>query len=141
MIKFVLQQIKENTTFLASYTQAMSMLHNVKLFDFLRLNATPSIVALGANVQVQATQAAWSAGYHQCLDDILTFREKFLDAPAEKVNLKMEFDALNYALTKNDLTKEEVDAIRNNTTPEYPKFAPKPTTANGTAAGDTIKPA
>jgi len=117
MIKFLLQQIKENTTFLASYTQAMSMLYNAKLFDFLRLNAIPSIVALGANVQVQATQAAWSAGYHQCLDDILMFREKFLDVTAERVNLKMDFDALNYALTKQDLTKEEVDAIRNNTTP------------------------
>ena len=113
MIQKILDIIKNDKSFAERYTRAMSELYNIKVLEFLRLKAAPQIISLGADVNVMATQAARSAGYNECLDDLSTFLE-FLQPLLSERKLNPDYGGLDIALERGDLNQKEADGLKAN---------------------------
>lgn len=109
-----LERLRKDGSFLALYTQGMSYLFQSGVFEALRENGRVSPVSpeLQNYEQYQAAIANWSLGYNTAIDQLLYFRELFLDAQPNLSAVKMDFGALDLAVSKGDLTKDEADAIR-----------------------------
>lgn len=114
MVKYLLGILKKNEGTAAKVLEAQSSLRSSAVYEFLREVGRPKDIhpTTPNYLEVQAMQTAWSVGYNQCLDDIMMFRERFLEADIERNPPKMNFGGLDIALFKEDLTKEEADAIR-----------------------------
>lgn len=108
----LLSEIRASGSFLSLYTEGMSLLVQSGLFEFLKALATPRLVKAGSDIQSLASHGAFMAGYAQCLEDILEFRETFLAAKQIPLNAPMDFGALSLAVQKGDLTQKEADDIR-----------------------------
>jgi hypothetical protein len=113
-MKSLLQRVIENPAFLSQYTQGMSMLYASGVFEALRENGRIGPVSPESPnyVEYQAAVANWSIGFNTALDQLLNFRELFLEVPEAGINPAMDFGGLDLAVEKGDLTKEEADAIR-----------------------------
>lgn len=84
---------------------------------------------MGENQNVMAAQAAHSAGYNQALEDLLYFKDKFLEPVVQATPDLPDYGGLQSAFNKGDLLEVELNAIRSNTAPKYPtKPTPSPTT-------------
>ena len=114
MFKKLLTSLKKAKDTSASLVQVQDLLYRSRVYEFLREVGRPKDVhpSTPNYLEVQAMQTAWSVGYNQCLDHIMMFREVFIEADLEKTPPKMSFGGLDLALSKEDLTKEEADAIR-----------------------------
>lgn len=112
-----LDKIKKNPSFVGIYIQGMGMLNQSGIFDFLKQCGQPQIFDNGKDVQVMAAQAARSAGFNECLNMLLNFREMFLSDITPLT--KPLYGANEAALSRGDLTQEELDAIESGRTPEY----------------------
>lgn len=125
-----LKTILQNDNFLAVYNEALSSLHRIGIFDFLKERGQPQIIEMGKDVHVMATQAARSAGYMEAINDLLNFREFYLDTSNPLARAVPDYGALDLALKRGDIDEEEANAIRTGTrvnyTAESPKW-PKPT--------------
>lgn len=93
------------------YLQGMSLLYKSGILEFLRDKARP-VVLRGDSTEKAALQAARSAGYFECLEDLYNFRELYLDTPSVEEALSMDYGALDLAVVKGDLTKEEADELK-----------------------------
>ncbi len=70
-----------------------------------------------------ASQASYSAGYFQALDDLMNFRENILDAGQISTKTpEADYGALQTLVDSGEITKEEADALRTGSTPDYSKF-------------------
>lgn len=107
---------------LKMYTEGMSLLHQSGILEYLKELARPAIAAPhGENyVEHQNALANQSIGYFRAIDDLIFFREKYLDSK-EPPKMSVEFGGLERALQSGDLTIEEVNAIRNTGKPEPSK--------------------
>lgn len=114
-----LDEIKQSTDFLSLYTQALSYLHGSGLLRLLReFGQVKYVPAETPNYSaVLASQAEFSRGYNQALDDLIYFREQYLD-PLTKASPQLDFGALRRAVLTGDLTEEEADELRKSTTSE-----------------------
>jgi hypothetical protein len=114
MLEKLLKQLQKITSTASVLVTVQDGLRQSRIYEFLReIGRAKDIHPTTPNyLEVQAMQTAWSAGYNQCLDDIMLFRERFLEADLEKNPPKMSFGGLDFAVFKEDLTKEEADAIR-----------------------------
>lgn len=112
----LLEALKKDTSTASNALVLQDTLRKSKIYEFLREVARAKDIhpATPNYLEVQAMQTAWSAGYNDCLDHIMMFREKFLEANLEKDPPRMSFGGLDLALFKEDLTTEEYDAIRGN---------------------------
>lgn len=104
---------RDDSGFLSNYTRAMSLLDSTKIFEFLRDRGKVQYVSPASpNYAMElAAQAEHSRGYNEALDDLLQFREKFLDTSASTMPPR-DYGAIDRALQAGDLTEEEADAIR-----------------------------
>lgn len=123
-----------NTTVLSGISTLQNFLKNSGVLDFLKTKSSPRLVGFGVEPHVQATYAAWSAGYMECLEDLMHFQDKFLntdteDERASAVSRAMTSNSLKLALDNNDITKEEYDAIIAGRNPTF-----RPIDASGTTA-------
>lgn len=112
-----LENLKASGSLLGMYNDAMIKLRDSGVIDVLRERGRvlPISVASPNYVDVQAAAANQSIGYNQCLDDLYFFRETFL-TPEVQQKARADFGALERAVTRGDMTKEEADALRHNTT-------------------------
>lgn len=115
----VLDRLRSNEAFLALYTEGMSLLYQSGIFEFLREKGLPSIIGFGENVQILATQAARSAGYNEAINDMLKFKELYLESRAPQTLPKPEYGGVDRALNKGDLDEKELNAIRNGEPIDY----------------------
>jgi len=113
MIHKVLKLMRENGSFNEEYTKALSELWRLHVLEFLRIKAQPQIISLGKDVQIQATQAARSAGYNEALDDLTDFIEKFLGTPLAEKKLTPDYGGLDLAVGRGDLDQEEANELKN----------------------------
>lgn len=108
-----LAEIRKNSEFLKLFTQAVSYFYRSGVLEFLREQAkTQPVDPNSPNYLVAlAAQAEYSRGYTQALDDLLNFRERFLDAPVI-TKTEPDYGAYQDAIKQGDLTKEEAHELR-----------------------------
>lgn len=114
-VKNLLEFIRKNTAFLPVYLQAMSLLNETLVLDYLVEQGKPKPIYPGGDsfVDLQVAEYNKSIGYNQCLYDLINFKERFLEVVVAQ-NAPMDFGAVARLEEQQDLTKEEADAIRRN---------------------------
>lgn len=111
--EFILEGLRNNKAFLQFYLAGMSNLYQSKIFDFLRELGRARLLGIGENETAMASQASYSIGYNQCLEDLFYFKEKFLDtAVPESASTMPDYGGLDVALKNGDITQHEYDAIK-----------------------------
>ena len=109
-----LGRFKSDGEALKLYLQGVSLIYQSGVIEALRENGRVSMASpeLPNYIDYQAQIAAWSNGFNMALDQLLNFKEMFLDT-AISYNLPvMDFGGLDEAVKKGDLTETEADAIR-----------------------------
>lgn len=106
---------KQNPDIFDMFLRSLSTLHSTGVIEMLREHGrVKTIPETSSNyVAAQAQQAAWSAGYNRALDELVYFRQLYLDAPNVTQPTSPSFGSLRRAQESGDLTEEEVYAIRN----------------------------
>jgi hypothetical protein len=109
----LLKNIKENNALLPLFTRGISAVYDSGVFSFLRQQGqTQSANSNSPNYVMElAAQAEYSRGYNAALDDILNFREKYLD-PTDIKKTTPDYGAIDAAEKAGDLTKKEADELR-----------------------------
>lgn len=97
------------------HLEALSLLYRTGVLECLREKGIPVIPGVGGDTQALATQAARSAGYNECLTDLIMFNELFLLDTENKLAGLDRFNGIQRAVDQGDLTQEEADAIRHGT--------------------------
>lgn len=143
MLSKELLNLKKNPSFLGIYSEGLILLQQSGIFNFLRELARPRIISMGADQSTMATQAAYSAGFSDCLENLLNFKELYFLDEKSTQSITPHYGAKDIALEKGDLTEDEINAIRTNSEPEYIKrfradvaaraAAIKQPTSNGTS--------
>lgn len=121
MILRELERIKGNDALTGLYLEGISKLFQSGVIDCLRALGQPTRIALGKDINVMASEASSSAGWNACLNALLYFQEMYLTDSQEQESPRMDFNSIQKLVDQGDITKEEADAIRNNTTPSYPR--------------------
>ena len=109
-----LSVITKDASFIGKYTIALSNLWASGIFNFLRAKGLPKVIGMGSDQSIMATQAAWSAGYNEALDDIINFADKYLTPQTSIADVPMDFGATALALARGDITEEEANDLRTN---------------------------
>lgn len=115
MIQKQIESFKTNTALLAHLTTALSLLHQSGVLSFLRDLGRVKFVPPDAEnyTSVQASAAAESWGYNQALDNLIYFREYFLETTQPKADKVADlYGALEKVVADGDLSEGEADAIR-----------------------------
>lgn len=84
---------------------------------------------------MSAMYAHRSMGYHSALDDIVYFREKYLQPVAAADSVKPLFSGLDNLLKSGDITVEEADAIRTGDFSKLKLNSTEPATAGTGSSG------
>lgn len=103
--------------------RVQDLLKDSGVLTFLREKSKPTIVGYSAqDVEAQKNHSLWAAGYNEALDDIIYFRETFLDVfndkPEEALGRAYTAATLHHAFSKNDLTQEEKDGLQSGKQPK-----------------------
>lgn len=114
-----LDRIKGNPNVIEAYRTGLNALFNSGVIDFLRAIGRPTRHKNGENHIVMASEAAWSSGWNDCLDNLLYLEDRYLTEQVPVESLRMDFGSLDRSEAKGDLTKDEIDAIKRGTTPKY----------------------
>lgn len=107
-----IERLKGNPSLVEAYRIGMNSLFTAGITDALRALGRPIRRKEGADAIQMASEASWSAGWNDCLENLLYFQELHLGGTLETPNVKMDFGSLQKALQSGDLTQEEADAIR-----------------------------
>ncbi len=111
MLSKILEGLKENSQdAISMYLQGMSLLHSSGILEYLKEKARP-VVRFDQPTDSVALQAARSAGYFECLEDLYNFRDYLTDSPRTNT-VDMDFGATLLALEKGDLTEKDVNELR-----------------------------
>ena len=112
-----LAYIVKNNSAISKTEQAASLLHESGVLDLIRLLSIPNVVSADSPnfVAFSASEAHRCLGILQVLDLLINFREVALKYDARPQQAAPTYGGIENALLRDDLTKEEVDAIRENT--------------------------
>lgn len=113
MILNRLLQLVKNEARLGHYVEGRDLLVRSGVLQFLREKGKPRLIQDGANREVLASHAAWSAGYAEALEDLEYFKEKYVDTEQRPVSIRRDFGSLSAAVRAGDLTEEEAQEILN----------------------------
>lgn len=104
-----LEALRGDAGFLQKYSALKELLRSSNIINILRQFGRPIISDGGSNIYRTATQAAFSSGYNQALDDMLYFKELYLqEASTKPSDVRAHFGAIGIAVTKGDLTQEDL---------------------------------
>ena len=115
-----LDEFKRQPELLARYAEGVSILYNTVVIEALReIGRTRTVAPENPNyVDAQAAQANWSIGYNDCLDDLLNFVDRYIQ-PQKQNMPNMDYQAIDRALERGDITQEEADELRKSTVITY----------------------
>lgn len=108
-----LDEIRRNSEFLKLFTQAISYFYGSGVLEFLRgkSRTQPADPNSPNYLMMLAAQSEYSRGYNDALDDLLNFRERFLDVqPVSKT--EPDYGAYDEAIRQGDLTEKEANELR-----------------------------
>lgn len=97
-----------------NFLRAMSTLHSSGVLEFLRERGQVRATSESSTnyVAAQAAKANFSLGYNQALNELVYFRELFLNTPDMSTQAPIDFGAMNRVLENGDLEPEEIEALR-----------------------------
>lgn len=97
---------------LAHYSEGMSLLVRSGIFNILGEHARPRAVTSDANFpEKHIEELSRSRGYYQALDDLLKFKEMYLQ-DAEPYKPLADYGGIQSLLDAGRITKEEADELR-----------------------------
>jgi hypothetical protein len=92
----------------ATYQEGMSLLKASGVLEFLKEIAIPKMVENGKDVHVMASQAAYSAGYFACIND-LSELFTYSGLHDKRVELgRPDFGGVKLAIKRGDLKEGEL---------------------------------
>lgn len=106
---------KENKEAFDNFLRSLSTLYSTGVLELLRERGRvrPISDSNPNYVEAQAARANWSMGYNQALDELMYFREIFLNTPVMAGSrAPIDFGATEKAIENGDLTLEEAEALR-----------------------------
>ena len=59
------------------YRDALALLQHSGMIDLLTWMGMPKVIAAGSDVQMMATQAAWSNGWQSAVENLVTFESTY----------------------------------------------------------------
>jgi len=106
--------LRENQEAFDGFLRALSTLYSTGVLELLRERGrVRPISENGPNyVAAQAARANWSMGYNAALDELIHFKEIFLNTPAGDNRAPIDFGATERAILNGDLTLEEAEALK-----------------------------
>lgn len=104
-----LKKFKDTPGAREAYSTGVSLIRKSGIVNFLRIFARPFSVDRGANPHQAAYTAAFTEGYNKALDDLMYFEEMYLTETLGKKKITATFGGIGLALSRGDLTKEEVN--------------------------------
>lgn len=116
----LIEDLKKSEARLKHVVDAQASLRLAGLEPILTQLGRASTVGVQGDVQILATRAAFSDGYMTALDDILNFREKYIQpvlsdrAGMSKHPVRPSFGANTSVLMNDLLTQDELETVLNN---------------------------
>lgn len=107
-----LKQLLGNSAVVTMHDRAVSILTDIGFIDFLKERARPYILGVGDDVQVLATQAARSAGYFECIEDLLYFKSRYVQPSMDSSGVIPDYGGLDESVKKGYITEGERNAIK-----------------------------
>jgi hypothetical protein len=125
MLDKTLEVIIKNPQFLSQHLTIVENLTYSGLLDYLRTAGLARLRLPYKDAVEMSLNAARVQGWQECLDTIITFRDQIYkpeieDKPSQTP--RSDFGSLDKAVDRGDLTREEADAIRLNTKPDYSAY-------------------
>jgi len=96
-----------------TYIEGRNKLITSGVVNALRAIGRPTRYDSGKDINQMASEAAWSSGWNDCLDSLIHFHEMYLpdeETIAASAQQPPDFGAIDLAVARGDLTKEEADA-------------------------------
>jgi hypothetical protein len=125
MLDKALRAITDNPDFLTQHLYIVEGLQRSGLLAYLRVAGLSYLNLPYKDATESALNAARAQGWQMCLDTILTFKEQVYGPEidtTDKTVPRPDFGSIDRAVDRGDLTKEEADAIRNDTKPDYTTY-------------------
>lgn len=118
MIDRIIKYLIGSEDFAAHYSKGVDSLRRSGILEALRnFGRVKEVDPRSINYPSQAIDtAAFSRGYNQALDDLILFRERYLDPKVEPSQLTADFGGFENAIKKGLLTETEANGLRGNTT-------------------------
>lgn len=108
----LLEEIRNNRDSVVQlHRDSMIALSKSGILDLLRAWSRPQFFKLGQDTGALAAHGAYSAGYSQCLDDLMEFQEFLKDEKAE-FKLPMDFGSVASLLKQGSINEKEADELR-----------------------------
>lgn len=112
MLKKELEILRAREDTLTQYNIAVDALYRSGVLNFLR--ALGRVTKDKADtVDKLALDGAYAAGFQDCLDMIVNFREEFLTPKTADVRVPADYGGLKAAVERGDLSTEEAEYVRN----------------------------
>lgn len=106
-----IKEIKENPTLISHYVNGVQFLTHSRVLEVLTKLGKPSR-KLNSTVEVMAIEGSYAAGWADCLDFLLNFREYFVFEGNEFPKLSPTYGGLRRLIEKGDITEKEADELR-----------------------------
>lgn len=105
-----LQKIRDNPTSLSNVEAALAVLDDNRIIYYLRCLGRP-IRDRNSSQEFLAVEGSYNAGWHDCLDALLNFRELILNQTVKHVTLTPNYGARQILIDKHDLSEKERNSL------------------------------
>lgn len=112
MLETELDILRKNPETISSYSSGMSLLFRSGVFQYLRAMGRVLLSPKDTQESI-ALNGAYAAGWQDCLDILLNFKEQVYDKRAIPKNIRVDYGGFRAALQRGDLTEEDRNAIIN----------------------------
>lgn len=122
-----LNRIREDSGVVTQLESAIDLLRRNRIIEFLRIIGRPSREK-NSLPEFLAAEAAYSAGWYDCLDALLNFKELFLVGNNELTRMpEADYGGRRMLLERGDITEKEYNELgHTNSTGDAERGARKP---------------
>lgn len=105
--------MKPSDVKMADYEQGMALLYKSGIFEVLRERGKVGLVGAASSnyTELHVAELNRSFGYNQAIDDLVTFRETFLQAASTAKPLA-DYGAIKFMVDRGIIDKEKADGLR-----------------------------
>ena len=119
----LLEEIRENGGAVSAFANGLESLQSSKVLDLIKILFRPQTVIQADDPQAaMSISGAYAAGASDAIETLIHFKELYLQAIVAPREPRMDFSSLDTNVRNGNLTKEEADAIRSGTKPDYSKY-------------------
>lgn len=118
----LIKLLENSPTLATQISAAVELLSRSGALDLFKHKATPRIGNSKDPTQLMV-EGVRAAGYADALYDLTHFRERYVNTPASRSTDLSKGNTIDLLVENGNLTKEEADALRSNTRPDYNAIA------------------